>query len=208
VVATTVDVVGDLAAAVELLPAEDGSARLQSGWLDDETAERLLRALRQEAAWAQEHVRIAGRRLPVPRLTAWHGDRGVAYAYSGIHHRPRPWTPALSEVRTLLERHIGQPFNGVLANLYRDGRDSVGWHSDDEAKLTGACIASVSLGAPRRFALRRVDAHAERVDVVLRSGALLVMDGASQRHWRHSVPKTAETVGPRVNLTFRLLARG
>jgi alkylated DNA repair dioxygenase AlkB len=108
----------------------------------------------------------------------------------------------------MLETELGQPFNGVLANCYRDGRDTVGWHADDEAELTGMCIASVSLGAPRRFSLRRIDDHARRIDVALGPGSLLVMDATCQRHWHHCVPKTAEKVGPRINLTFRWLTGG
>lgn len=195
---------GSRAGSVELLP-EGGSARLTPEWLEPATAERLFHAVGAEAGWAQEHVQIAGRRQAVPRLTAWHGDPGISYAYSGIHHPPNGWTPALAEVRGLVEAELGQPFNGVLANRYRDGRDTVAWHADDEAELTGACIASVSLGAPRRFALRRVDDHRQRIDVTLGPGSLLVMDATSQRHWRHCVPRTADKVGPRINLTFRWL---
>ncbi|MBO0886951.1 MAG: alpha-ketoglutarate-dependent dioxygenase AlkB [Acidimicrobiales bacterium] len=191
--------------SVELLP-EGGSARLTTRWLEPPVYERLFQAVRAEADWTQEQVRIAGRRQAVPRLTAWHGDPGISYAYSGIHHRPNRWTPALAEVRGLVEAELGQAFNGVLANCYRDGHDTVAWHADDEAELTGACIASVSLGAARRFSLRRADDHRQRIDVMLGPGSLLVMDATSQRYWRHCVPRTAEDVGPRINLTFRWLA--
>jgi alkylated DNA repair dioxygenase AlkB len=189
---------------VELLP-DGGSATLDQEWLDPTVAERLFEAVGAEADWAQEHVHILGRRQDVPRLTAWHGDPGIAYSYSGIHHRPNRWTPALAEVRGLLEAELGRPFNGVLANRYRDGRDTVGWHADDEAELTGACIASVSLGAPRRFSLRRADDHARRIDVTLAPGSLLVMDATCQRYWQHCLPRTAKEVGPRINLTYRSL---
>ena len=190
--------------SLELLP-DGGSARLAPQWLDADEAERLFHAVSAEADWAEEHVRIAGRRQPVPRRTAWHGDPGIAYAYSGIRHRPNDWTPALTEVRGMVQAELDQPFNGVLANCYRDGRDTVGWHADDEAELTGMCIASVSLGAPRRFSLRRIDDHTRRIDVTLGPGSLLVMDATCQRHWHHCVPRTAEKVGPRTNLTFRWL---
>ena len=200
----TLQGVGPRAGSVELLP-EGGSARLTQEWLEASKAERLFHAVGAEADWAEEQVQIAGRRQPVPRLTAWHGDPGISYAYSGIHHRPKDWTPALAEVRGLVEAELGQPFNGVLANCYRDGHDTVAWHADDETELTGACIASVSLGAARRFSLRRADDHRHRIDVTLEPGSLLVMDAESQRYWRHSVPRTAEDVGPRINLTFRWL---
>jgi alkylated DNA repair dioxygenase AlkB len=190
--------------AVDLLPGP-GWAVLTEAWLDEDEADRLFAAVRREAAWTQEQIRIAGRVSPVPRLTAWHADPGVAYAYSGVRHQPIPWTPALTQIRERVEGAARQTFNGVLANLYRDGRDSVGWHADDEAELTGSAIASVSLGAPRRFVFRMKDRPTRKVDTVLPPGSLLIMDAVCQRHWHHSIPKTTVPVGPRINLTFRRL---
>ena len=149
-----------------------------------------------------------GRRVAVPRLVSFHGDPGCRYRYSGQTYEPAPWTPGLAEIRARLVARIGVPFNAVLANYYRDGRDSVGWHSDDERELGPArddiAIASLSLGAARRFAMRHRDSG-ERREIELTDGSLLVMRGRTQQQWRHALPKTAAPVGPRLNLTFRIV---
>lgn len=171
-------------------------------------ADVLLQRLRDECQWRQHEVRIAGRTLPCPRLSAWHGDAGAVYGYSGSRHSPAAWTPALTALREQVEKTTGAHFNSVLANLYRDGRDSMGWHSDDEPELgEHPLIAAVSLGAERRFLLRhrrRKDVQGHALD--LAHGSLLLMAGDTQRHWRHSVPKTRRHVAPRISLTFRLVS--
>ena len=153
-----------------------------------------------------------GREVDTPRLTAWYGDPGVSYAYSGAVHDARPWPPEVARLRDRLHDELGVRFNGVLGNLYRDGRDAMGWHSDDERELgPRPVIASVSLGAARRFRLRhRTSADAPSLDLPLQHGSLLVMRGDTQRCWRHCVPRTARTCSARVNLTFRRIvpARG
>jgi alkylated DNA repair dioxygenase AlkB len=146
-----------------------------------------------------------GRRIPIPRLTAWHGAAG--YVYSGIRLTPAPWTPPLLELKALAERLAGQSFNSVLLNLYRDGRDSVSWHADNEPGLgRDPVIASLSLGAVRRFQLkhRRLP---ERLTLDLPHGSCLIMAGATQHHWLHQLPKTKAPVGPRINLTFRRMQK-
>jgi alkylated DNA repair dioxygenase AlkB len=152
-----------------------------------------------------------GRTVPVPRLVSWHGDPNCRYRYSGQTYEPAPWTPGLARVRDELAARTRLPFNAVLANYYRDGRDSVGWHSDDERELGPArddiAIASVSLGATRRFVMRHRETG-ERRELDLGDGTLLVMRGTTQQHWRHALPRTAAPVGPRLNLTFRIIARG
>jgi alkylated DNA repair dioxygenase AlkB len=166
-------------------------------------ADRLFDALRRGSGWQQEEITLFGQRRLVPRLVAWHGDPGARYTYSGVAHEPLPWTPALLEVRARVESLTGQRFNSVLLNLYRDGRDGMGWHADDEPELgRDPVIASVSLGATRGFRLR----HRRRRDTVpidLEHGSLLLMKGPTQHHWVHALPKTARTVGERINLTFR-----
>jgi alkylated DNA repair dioxygenase AlkB len=164
------------------------------------TLERLL----AEVDWRQEEARIMGRTVALPRLTAWYGDAG--YRYSGIDNPPRPWLPLLLELKGIAETLAGARFNCVLLNLYRDGRDGMGWHSDDERSLgSDPVIASLSFGATRRFRLK----HKTRPDLAialdLPPGSCLVMAGSLQHHWRHALPKTARPVGPRVNLTFRLI---
>lgn len=171
-------------------------------------ADALFAALHAETRWSQHRVRLFGREHPSPRLSAWYGDPGARYCYSGQTLIPLPWTASLASVRERVERFCGQPFDGVLLNLYRDGRDGMGWHSDDERELGAEpSIASVSLGAARRFSLK----HRTRRDVaprslVLEHGSLLWMRGATQQHWRHSIPKTRTPVGARLNLTFRAIA--
>ena len=170
-------------------------------------ADDLFRELRQSIGWRQETVRLFGRIVRVPRLSAWHGDR--PYTYSGLIMNPEPWTPPLMAIKRRTEELSGRRFNSVLLNLYRDGRDSVSWHSDDEPELgPEPAIASVNLGATRRFRFRHRTRKDDTRSFDLTAGSLLVMDGPTQHHWRHCVPKTAKPVGERINLTFRLIREG
>jgi len=192
----------------ERLPLEDADIRFWPVALAVEEASELLDRLLTGIDWQHEEVLIFGQRRPVPRLVAWHGDPGASYTYSGTPHQPLPWTPALELVRERVLSLTGCAFNSVLLNRYRDGRDGMGWHSDDEPELgRDPVIASVSLGAPRRFCLRHRRRKDQRLDVSLGHGSLLLMAGATQHHWVHAVPKTAVPVGPRVNLTFRQIPR-
>ena len=187
-----------------LLP-RDGSVLLVEQALSAADADRLLATLLDGIEWRQEEAVLMGRRVPVPRLTAWYGEAG--YVYSGISHPPRSWTPPLLELKALAERLAGVPFNSGLLNLYRDGRDSVSWHADNEASLgPEPVIASFSLGAVRRFQLRHRQDKDLKVGVDLPHGSCLVMAGATQHRWLHQLPKTAVPVGRRVNLTYRLIA--
>jgi alkylated DNA repair dioxygenase AlkB len=189
------------------LPLRDGHLELLDGAFAPRQADDLLARLRDELPWSQESLVIFGRRHAVPRLVSWHGDPGAHYRYSGVLHEPLPWTPALLAVRERVEALAGRRFNSVLANLYRDGRDGMGWHADDEPELgPEPVIASVSLGATRRFRLRHRTSGETRA-LALEHGSLLVMSGALQRQWLHCVPKTARPVGPRINLTFREILR-
>jgi alkylated DNA repair dioxygenase AlkB len=189
-------------AAANLLPG-DGVLRLVEDAVP--SPERFLERLLSELDWRQDEARIMGRQVALPRLTAWYGDAG--YRYSGIDNPPRAWPPLLLELKLLAERIAGAPFNSALGNLYRDGRDSMGWHSDDERSLgRDPVIASLSFGAVRRFRLRHKRRPDWRLGLDLPSGSCLVMAGALQHHWQHALPKTARPAGPRVNLTFRLVS--
>ncbi|XOV86320.1 MAG: alpha-ketoglutarate-dependent dioxygenase AlkB family protein [Pseudomonadota bacterium] len=191
----------------EDLTLVDGRLRLWRGFLAANAADDYFNALGREAAWEQSVIRIYGRECPIPRLNAWHGDPGAAYTYSGRCFQPHPWTPALLEVKQRIESLTDAAFNSVLVNLYRDGNDSVSWHSDDEPELgQNPVIASVSLGAERKFVLK----HKRRrdlppVNLWLPTGSLLLMSGETQHHWTHQVPKTRKSVGQRINLTYRLV---
>ena len=168
-------------------------------------ADCLLKRLTTEIAWEQHHVKIFGRKMPAPRLSAWYGDPDATYAYSGSSYAPLVWTALLQGLKTRVESAAATTFNSVLLNQYRDGRDSMGWHSDDEPELGPApAIASVSLGGERRFILR----HKKRRDIdsvaiPLAHGSLLIMRGPTQSFWKHQVPKTKKIVPSRLNLTFR-----
>jgi alkylated DNA repair dioxygenase AlkB len=186
------------------VPLTDGQLWFWPSAFDAATADRFLAALRSGIAWQQEEILIFGERRRVPRLVAWHGDTDATYVYSGTRHDPRPWTADLQAIRVRVESLTGHSFNAVLLNRYRDGRDGMGWHADDEPELgPDPVIASVSFGATRRFRLRHRRNRAEPVTLPLEHGSLLLMAGATQRHWLHAVPKTVVPVGERINLTFR-----
>ncbi|MBF9235849.1 alpha-ketoglutarate-dependent dioxygenase AlkB [Hymenobacter sp. BT683] len=168
-------------------------------------ADVLLAQLIRDVSWEHRNIRIFGKELPQPRLTAWYGDPDARYSYSGLAWEPRPWTLALHSLRQRIETATGTAFNSVLLNYYRDGRDSMGWHSDDEPELgQSPAIASLSLGATRRFRLRpRAGLDLPPFGLDLPTGSLLLMRGPTQQHWQHALPKTARPIGPRLNLTFR-----
>ncbi len=188
----------------------DGELYLCQTWLSAEEALILFDRLRGSLEWEQSVIHIHGKNLPIPRLNAWYGDPGRDYTYSSIRLSALPWTPLLTELRDRLSKALGLRFNSVLANLYRDGRDSVSWHADDEPELgRNPVIASISLGSERRFVLKhRHNPDFGKVELSLGSGSLLVMRGSTQHHWLHQVPKTRLPVGPRINLTYRQIQPG
>ena len=191
------------------LPLPHADVLLDPVFLAPDLAAGLLEELSDTVAWRQEPIKLFGKEVMQPRLTAWHGDPTARYSYSGLALDPQPWTPALQQLRQQVQAVTHTHFNSVLLNLYRTGQDSMGWHADDEPALGPApVIASVSLGATRRFRLRPRNPaqllHAP-VSVDLPSGSLLLMGGTTQQHWLHAVPKTARPTAPRLNLTFRLI---
>jgi alkylated DNA repair dioxygenase AlkB len=176
-----------------------GCVDYRRGWVADH--QTLFNLLRDEISWEQQEITLFGRTVPTPRLTSWMGDS--AYRYSGLVNEPAPWPAALAAHRDRLNQSLGVGFNSCLANLYRDGSDSMGFHSDDEPELgPEPTIASISLGARRRFVLRHRVSR-QRWSWDLGQGDLLVMRDESQREYRHAVPKTTRPIGPRMNLTFR-----
>ncbi|GAB3509009.1 alpha-ketoglutarate-dependent dioxygenase AlkB family protein [Pseudoxanthomonas daejeonensis] len=182
----------------------DAQVRLARGWLGPEAAAALMSCLLRDVPWEVHRIRMFGREVASPRLSCWIGDADAAYRYSGSRFEPRPWSPALAALRHRLEGDLGHRFNSVLANRYRSGLDAMGWHSDDERELGAApLIASISLGATRRFLMRHRGDPASRLALDLEPGSLLLMGGETQRHWKHALPRTALPVGERINLTFR-----
>lgn len=154
--------------------------------------------------WKQDHIKLYGKEIPLPRLTAWYGDSGKAYTYSGITSNPNPWNKGLLYLKEQIERCAGVAFNSVLLNWYRDGDDSLNWHADDEKELgVNPVIGSANFGETRDFLIRRNDDPSTKLVLPLKHGTLLVMRGELQHHWQHSVPKRKKVSGSRFNLTFR-----
>jgi alkylated DNA repair dioxygenase AlkB len=191
----------------ETMKGVSGELLYAEHFLLPSTADEAFHTLMAETAWQQEKTTVYGTLCDSPRLTAWYGDPAARYGYSGIAHDPLPWIPCLQELRRQVENAVAQPFNSVLLNLYRDGNDSVGWHSDNEPELgVFPCIASLSLGQTRRFLLkprRASGAVARARELALQPGSLLVMRGRLQQDWKHAVPKEKKVTRPRINLTFR-----
>jgi alkylated DNA repair dioxygenase AlkB len=186
------------------LDLPDADVRLWPQALQRDAADALLAGLLQDVPWQTEDILIFGERRRVPRLVSWHGDPGTAYSYSGTAHEPLPWTPQLLQMRDQVQKLTGHVFNSVLLNLYRNGQDSMGWHADDEPELgRDPAIASVSLGATRRFKLRHRRRPEAAITLDLAHGDVLLMAGATQHTYVHSVPKTARPAGERINLTWR-----
>ena len=188
---------------------DDGlRVRLWRGWLVDPAG--WLRLLRQATPWQQPTISLYGRQGPIPRLSCWVADPHQAYGYSGLKQPPQPWTPPLVRLRREIEAQLalapGHEFNGVLLNYYRDGRDAMGWHADDEPELDPESpIASLSLGASRTFRLRPRGGAGQPLNLELADGDLLVMDPPTQVHWHHALPRRLRLREPRLNLTFRRL---
>lgn len=165
----------------------------------------VMHRLIDEIPWRAEDIVVWGRTYPQPRLIAWYADIGKTYTYSGINLSPLPWTQALLDIKSRVEAVAGTNFNSVLVNYYRDHRDSMGMHSDDEPELgERPILASLSLGEERTFILKhKRDKALKPVRLKLASGSLLLMKGDTQHYWKHGIDKEARPCGPRVNLTFR-----
>ena len=159
--------------------------------------------LAQQLDWSQDAIVLYGRQVAIPRLQAWYGDSGLNYTYSQLTLVAKPWLPLLTQLKQLVETQTGMYFNAVLANMYRDGNDTVGWHSDDEAELgVNPVIASLSFGGERNFNFKH-KISGEKLTIPLKSGSLLTMSGETQHFWQHCLPRTKKAKLPRINLTFR-----
>ncbi|NJC06695.1 alkylated DNA repair dioxygenase AlkB [Sphingomonas kaistensis] len=167
-------------------------------------ADQLKEVEFENVNWKQDYIKFFGKTHPLPRLTAWYGDKGASYAYSGIRSDPNPWNDGLLYLKARLEAALDVTFNSVLLNWYRDGSDSLNWHADDEPEL-GTCptIASVSFGETRQFLFKPKNASKTQLSFDLLPGSLVVMKGETQQNWVHSVPKRKGVKGSRFNLTFR-----
>jgi alkylated DNA repair dioxygenase AlkB len=195
-----------LTARYSSLQLPDADIAFYPSLFNEEDSDRLLAKLTQTIGWRQDWITVYGRSLPQPRLTAWVGDPGKAYTYSGITMQPSGWTDILLDLKAAVDAIAGVTFNSVLLNLYRDGNDSMGWHSDDEPELgQNPVIGSLSLGGTRQFMLRHKHQKALKAKLPLTSGSFLLMQGTTQHYWQHQVPKTKRAIAPRLNLTFRVI---
>ena len=170
------------------LSAEAGKAEISfwPHWLSGTEADELLQTAIDKTPWRQDSIRIAGKMVPIPRLQAWFGDPGMVYTYSGLTLDPQPWNDTLQHIKQQIEDYSDTHFNSLLANLYRDQQDSVGWHADNEPELgQNPVIASLSLGSERTFQLKHRQHPERKLDLDLQSGDLLIMKGALQHHWQH-----------------------
>ena len=184
----------------------DAEVLFYEAFFNEAQSENYFQILQETIAWEQQEVKMFGKQIKIPRLTAWYGDEGKSYSYSGIHHEPLAWTTELQLIKSRIETVADITFNSVLLNLYRDENDSIGWHSDDEAELgQNPVIASVSFGDIRQFQFKHKDDNMLRQSIELTSGSLLLMRGATQHHWKHRIPKTKKAKGARMNLTFRVI---
>jgi len=181
----------------------NGELYLIRGFYPEEQAKQLFNQLLKTLAWREEQIFLYGRWLKLPRLMCWYGDKNAEYRYSGVNHQPLPWTDALLSIRQKIQSFYPSDFNSVMANLYRNGSDSMGCHADNEKELgENPVIASLSLGEERLLRFRHQQSK-EKLDLILREGDLLIMAGEIQHHWRHELPKTKKLKTERVNLTFR-----
>lgn len=175
-------------------------------FFDKKEADAIFAQLTNDIPWQQDDIRVFGKIHPQPRLTALFGNEGKPYSYSNIKMQPHPWSSLMQKIKALVENVSDTNFTTVLLNQYRDGKDSNGWHADNEKELgTNPIIASVSFGAERVFQLKHNSISVLKQNILLEHGSLLVMKGTTQHFWKHQIPKTAKPIGSRINLTFRVI---
>nr|WP_298331668.1 alpha-ketoglutarate-dependent dioxygenase AlkB [uncultured Christiangramia sp.] len=189
---------------MESIELQGASLLYIKDFLSNEQADELFEKLLHYERWRQDHIKMFGKEILQPRLTALFSDNNNAYTYSGLTMHPELFPTYLTVIKERCEKICEKSFNACLANLYRDGQDSMGWHADDEKELgTNPVIASVSIGEPRMFHLKHRKDKNLTYKKRLQHGSLLVMRGETQKFWKHQLPKTKKQIGPRINLTFR-----
>lgn len=175
-------------------------------FFDADKSKMLFEKLLNEIPWQQDDITVFGKTHPQPRLTSLFGNEGKPYSYSNIVMQPHHWNPLLMFIKNEIEEVCPENFTTVLLNLYRDGKDSNGWHADNEKELgRNPVIASVSFGAERSFHLQHNTITDAKLKITLENGSLLLMKGETQHFWKHQIPKTAKSIAPRINLTFRII---
>lgn len=190
---------------IESVLPKEGTVTYHPGILSSEEAKFYFAQLWIKIDWKPDQVLIFGKKIITKRKMAWYGDEAYSYSYAHISRKAQPWIPELLVLKEWIERESGETYNSCLLNLYHDGSESMGWHSDAEKELKkGAAIASLSLGAARRFSFKH-KASKETRTLVLESGSLLVMKGSTQDHWWHALPPSRKVAEPRINLSFRTI---
>ena len=186
---------------------KDGEVWYMENFIPLDKANSYFKNFVETINWRQEEIKMYGKTYPIPRKTAWYGYEGFNYKYSGILCNPEPWTKELLGIKRVIESFLPESdFNSVLLNLYRDGSDKVSWHADDEKGLgINPLIASVSLGATRRFDLKHKTDPDEKLQLELAPGSLVIMKGALQHNWLHQIPVQKRITDSRINLTFRTI---
>lgn len=184
----------------------DASIIYYPNFFSTEEATILFDTLQKEIPWQQDDIKVYGKVYPQPRLTALFGNEGKSYSYSNIIMHPHKWSPLLMSIKEKVEKTTEAIYSTVLLNYYRDGKDSNGWHADNEKELgTNPIIASLSFGAERMFQLKHNAIPNQKINIPLAHGSLLVMKGTTQHFWKHQIPKTTKPIDPRINLTFRII---
>lgn len=184
----------------------DASIIYYPNFFSTEEATILFDTLQKEIPWQQDDIKVYGKVYPQPRLTALFGNEGKSYSYSNITMHPHKWSPLLMSIKEKVEKTTEAIYSTVLLNYYRDGKDSNGWHADNEKELgTNPIIASLSFGAERMFQLKHNAIPNQKINIPLAHGSLLVMKGTTQHFWKHQIPKTTKPIDPRINLTFRII---
>ncbi|MEP7111426.1 MAG: alpha-ketoglutarate-dependent dioxygenase AlkB [Ferruginibacter sp.] len=185
----------------------NGEAILYSHFFSQTESDHYFNLLKDEITWKQEPIKIYGKEIMQPRLTAWYGELNNKYSYSGITMQPQQWTNSLLEIKEKIEKAAGVNFTNALLNFYRDGNDSMGWHRDNEKELgTNPVIGSVSFGATRIFQFRLYKEKGTIISMELMHGSFLLMQGETQHYWEHQLPKTNKKTEYRINITFRIIA--
>jgi alkylated DNA repair dioxygenase AlkB len=187
-----------------VLPMPDAVVSYYPNFYNEAQALLFQEEIKQDTLWQEDDIKLFGKVYKQPRLTALYGDSNKPYRYSNIQMTPNQWTPTLLKIKEDIERISNQKFTSVLLNLYRDGSDSNGWHSDNEKELgKHPFIASLSFGANRIFHFKHRQDPSLKFKIALEHGSLLLMGGATQEFWKHQIPKTKRVLSPRINLTFR-----
>jgi alkylated DNA repair dioxygenase AlkB len=192
---------------MESIPIKNGFLDLDENFLSSEDAFLILSLLKEEISFESHQIKMFGKTILEPRLISWHGDSGLSYTYSKKRMSPKPWTSTLMKIKGKIEDVTQSEFNNVLLNLYRNGQDHMGWHSDDEKELgQNPLIASLSLGEERLFCLRhKFESSTPQIKLNLTHGSLLIMGGEIQHFWKHKISPSKKILKERLNLTFRFI---